>query len=563
MAKTIAVEWDDREIRLACGGKHGSQIALEAVRKVPMPTTTDDVYQSVAVAIRKFCEDFHIAKPHVVASVPRGSMEIRAIQLPPADDNELPDLVRFASQRSFAQIGDSWPLDFLKLPPTEQEGLSVLAGAVNPAVISKLQLSCAPLEISGLLVRSIATANLTTASAPSLRQECILVVNVVGQEVDLVVAEAGHVTLTRTVRLPEGQEGQGASALLAEIKRTRFAAESQRGTAKPTSIVLWGDCGEGNDVVSLIENGTGINVKQLFVQQIADCKSLTPSTESLEQFAPLVGMIHHDAFKDGQSLDFLHPRRPVAKRSPYWSIGIAATAAAILVLAGGWWYFSAHRKLDREIADLIDQSSKLDENVKQANALVARWDKVKKFQEANIQWLDQLVYLSDQSLPASRVIFDQATFSADPRTLLGRVATKVAATSPEDITDLEASLRSPSHAVHVKKTVESKDKNVAYRWIGDQFQIDIHPDQVKPPQTKPLDPANATSNQDDALKDTSSEQMAASGQESVGTSEPSESASSESETSELKPNEEGSSETDRIANPSSAEGDTASEGGKP
>lgn len=482
MAKLIAVDWDDREIRLACGGRQGSGIAVDAVRTIPMPTTTDDIYQSVAVAIRKFIEDLHLSKPSLVASVPRGSLELRAMQLPSADDNELPSIVRFAAQRNFAQIGDSWPLDFLKLPPTEQEGLPVLAGAVNPSVITKLQAACAPLELSGLLVRSIAMANLTVAAVAQLRDECVLIVNVVGQEADLVVAESGQVTMTRTVRLPEKQEGQGATSLLAEIKRTRFAAESQRGTARPTRIVLWGDCGEGPDVVALIENGTGINVTQVFVQQLADCKSLKNPSESLESYASLVGMIHHEVFKDARSLDFLHPRQPEAERSPYWTIGAIAGTAALVLVAAIWWYVSEHKKLDRQIVALTEESNNLDENVKNANYLIARWDKIQRFEKANIQWLDQLLFLSDQSLPADRVIFDKTSFTANAQTQVGKISTTVAAISPETITELEARLRGNGHAVQVKKTIESKDKGIAYKWIGDPV-IEIRPDQVVPPQS--------------------------------------------------------------------------------
>jgi hypothetical protein len=483
MAKVIAVEWDDTEIRLACGSRSGSSISLDAVQCVPLATTTDDPFQSIGVAVRAFAESCNASRCDVYAAAPRGSMELRSIQLPPSDDNDLPDMVRFASQRSFAQIGDSWPMDFVRLPPTEQEGLTVLAAAVNPMVISKLKSACEPNNLQGLFVRSLATARLAISAQSNLQQQCVLCVNVVGQEADLVVTENGQVTMIRTARLPDSGETAVAQALLGEIKRTRFAAESQRSTAKPTHIVIWGDCGGGKDIVSVLEEGTKIQVSQIRLVDAVQATGLKNDTSSLEQFVPVAGMLHQAFHKDEFSIDFVHPRKRQEKKKPVLQLAIAAVVAIAALGGGIWWYIGKHKALDKQIAELQSSSKTMDENVKIASTLIAHWDKLEKFEKSNVQWLDQLVFLSEKSLGPDKVMFDSLSFSADPRTGRGRMSSNVVATSAEALTDLDASLRDEAHSVQIKKSIESKDKNLVYRWIGDPV-IDINYDKLTPPAKK-------------------------------------------------------------------------------
>ncbi len=48
----------------------------------------------------------------VIVSVPRSRVELRNLQLPKAERDELPDMVRFAAMRQFTSVGDTWPIDF-------------------------------------------------------------------------------------------------------------------------------------------------------------------------------------------------------------------------------------------------------------------------------------------------------------------------------------------------------------------------------------------------------------------------------------------------------------------
>jgi hypothetical protein len=523
MAKVIAVEWDDTEIRLACGSRAGSGISIDAVQCVPLQSTTDDPFQSIGVAVRAFAESCNAARCDVYAAAPRGSMELRSIQLPPSDDNELPDMVRFASQRSFAQIGDSWPMDFVRLPLTEQEGLTVLAAAVNPMVISKLKSACEPHNLQGLFVRSLATARLAISAQSNLQQQCVLCVNVVGQEVDLVVTENGQVTMIRTARLPESSETAVAQALLGEIKRTRFAAESQRSTARPTHIVIWGDCGGGKDIVSVLEEGTKIQVSQIRLVDAVQASNLKTDSKSLEQFVPVAGMLHQASHKDQFSMDFVHPRKRQEKKKPVLQLAIAAVVVVAAIGGGIWWYISEHKALDKQIASLQESSKTMDGNVKLASKLIAHWEKIDKFEKSNVQWLDQLVFLSEKSLGPDKVMFDSLTFSADARTGRGRMSSNVLATSADALTDLDASLRDDAHSVQIKKSIESKDKNLAFRWIGDPV-IEINYDKLtapvkKPVEAKPAEATSGTAEKEATSPDAESEQTATETETAPATSE--------------------------------------------
>ena len=49
--------------------------------------------------------------------------------MPPAPDNELPDLIRFQAMREFGAMQSDWPLDFIPLDSDPEQPRSVLAAA--------------------------------------------------------------------------------------------------------------------------------------------------------------------------------------------------------------------------------------------------------------------------------------------------------------------------------------------------------------------------------------------------------------------------------------------------
>jgi len=67
-------------------------------------------------ALKEVLKQAGIKAGAAIACVSRNDIELRAITLPLVDQNELPDMVRFAAPRYFASVNDNWPLDFITMP---------------------------------------------------------------------------------------------------------------------------------------------------------------------------------------------------------------------------------------------------------------------------------------------------------------------------------------------------------------------------------------------------------------------------------------------------------------
>ncbi len=467
MARLIALEWDTQELRLASGVRHGATVAVDHLAAAPLAgdpsLTQDELDARIQASLNQLVTSLGLSKSEVVFAAGRASVELRSLMLPPATDNELPDMVRFAAQRAFAQLGDSWPLDFIKLP--SHEGVQVLAAATSPVVVTKakkLAEQCG-IVFKQLMLRPLSTIALTLASAPALRDQAMLIVSVVGDEIDLVIADQGAVGLMRTARLPQGDPAFRQKALAAEIKRTRIASESQTPAVKPIHLVLWGDIGSGAGLAQGLAEQTGMSITELSLPKSVELKgAAAKGVADVERFAPVVGLLHHALHPEFPAIDFANPRKRVEKKKPVREMSIAGVALAAVIGFGAWWYYSEHSRLSNAIALLKKESKDLDETVSISQKKIDEWNKIRKFMQSDINWLDQLAVLSERSLSADQMIFGETMFAIDPLTGDGKVTGAVGATQSEFLTQYEQRLREAKYVIQGKGATPSRDPK--YKW---------------------------------------------------------------------------------------------------
>ena len=473
MARLVAIEWDMQELRLASGSKQGGRVAIDHLLSMPLTqdgtaATPENVDEFVASALAKLVQKAGVARSETLIAAGRGLVELRSLTLPPASDDELPDMVRFAAQRTFAQLGDTWPLDFIKLPGVTDAGQQVLASAMNPALISKIKKSVelSLLDPKKILLRPMASAALANAVHSSLNNSSAIIVSVVGEEVDLLVSQNGTITLIRTSRLPQGDHSVREKAIIAEIKRTWMASESQVPAVQPTQLVIWGDLGIGPALGTSLTEKTGLPTTVLSLKNAADIRSSVPSGD-LEKFVPVVGMIHQVSHGQHNFIDFLSPRKPTEKKKPILQIALASTVAALLLFYGAFSYYSTHKDLDSEIANLKRELKGQEKLVATSQRKSAEWEKVAKFLRSDIVWLDQLAYLSEQALPAdSMVLTGQNVFSINSQTGAATMTANVAAIEQEMLTEVEENLRDNEHTVTGSRAGMNKDTKSNYPYVS-------------------------------------------------------------------------------------------------
>jgi len=436
VAKLLAIDWDPAELRLAWGASKGGTLRLDGLAAAPLaspagasggPTT-----EVLSAALRRLISEHHLAKSEVLWGVGRSAVEMRPLQLPMCEPDELPDMVRFTAQRTFAQLGDHWPLDFLPLPAPSaatQTGQAMMAAAVSPSELEQARqvFQSAGLELKQATPRGFAACGLLPSG--ELTSDAWLLVIASPSEVELVVTEAGRPVMIRTARLPSGDPQLQAKGLAGELKRTLMAATSQRPSAAVQGIVWFGSAEQLGPWQETITTATELPIRIIgFQPSITDPPGLAESAPgdlgatSLSRFAPLVGLLRASGGTAPPSIDFLHPRRPQPKRIPRSRLLLAGGAMAALVLGAAGWLWKTHADLDREIADLRAQQQELTGSVETATRIEQRWLATERFMAGNISWLDTLRNISEASLTPQTVRFEKANFSLAQAELRGGAA---------------------------------------------------------------------------------------------------------------------------------------------
>src|SRR5438552_9446434 len=130
----VALEWDNREARVAVATVRSPGLLVEQVFSVPLaprgdgPINEEQVGQTLAEALAAR----GVRRADALVAVGRGSIELKQLSLPPAPDDELAAMVRWQAQRDFHSLGEDWPLDFLTLAAAPDQPRTVLAAALPP-----------------------------------------------------------------------------------------------------------------------------------------------------------------------------------------------------------------------------------------------------------------------------------------------------------------------------------------------------------------------------------------------------------------------------------------------
>jgi Tfp pilus assembly PilM family ATPase len=410
MPKYLALEWDEHELRVATASQRGNTAVLERAFAVPLAAAEDKPHDAAMVAgvLREALAGESVRKIETLAVVGRPSIELKELSLPPAPDDELPDLVRFQAMRDFTQLSDDTPLDFIPLRADGEEHRNVLAAAISNDLLSEIRATCtqAGLDLRHLVLRPVAAASLLRRHKPAVGQVRMFV-DLLGEEVDLTVLDDDSPLLMRTTRLP-GDAGQPefCRPVFLEIRRTIASVQNKLHGRRVESIWL---CGDGRSqqlladmVRSELELPTELFDPFTAFEQSGALRGRLPEHHS--RYAPLLGMLADAAAGDRHSIDFLEPRRRPQAQTRRREATIAAVCIAALALIFVGWTWWRLKSLDDEIAELGRRGSDLDKQLKQNVQVEKEAAELDKWLAGDVPWLDVLFRLSTNAPKAEEVM---------------------------------------------------------------------------------------------------------------------------------------------------------------
>jgi Tfp pilus assembly PilM family ATPase len=469
-AKIIALEWDNREARVAVATARGTGAVVEDAFAIDLAApNADDTSLGPEAIGRRLAESLAqrgVTASETLVALGRTSIELRSLALPPVPPNELPDMVRFQAMQAFAGIGEDWPLDFVELE-THGEGTSVLAAVVAPRQVQLVREACQAggLTPSCLVLRPFAAASLLRRDATIDTDRNLLVVDLLPDGADLIAVIAGQVVFMRTVRSPAGHDVEVQSrALAGELRRTIGAAQNQMGGRRIEQIVLLG--------AEMEHTGLQQSLAQTLSLEVISCDpfqcvslagTLQPSPpDNSGRFAPLLGMIADHVAGERHAIDFLNPRKrpvpPSRRRRTVVLTAAVALVCGVIALAVGWKL----KQFDAEIAALQIRSADLEEVVERARTLVAKAEAVQEFTDGDITWLDEIREVAVRIPGPEHVILDDLTVKTElgpggAMTLRGSVRTAAV------IAQFEDSLRYHDNVVAGRYSrVDSKRRDYPY-----------------------------------------------------------------------------------------------------
>jgi Tfp pilus assembly PilM family ATPase len=465
MPRILAIDWDRHEVRgvLISSGPTGTSLlgawAASLDRADGAASSSKQIGDRLAAAMSGRIS----GKVTTLIAVGRDNVQMQLLALPPAPPDELPEMVRFQSEREFTTLGSDAALDFIPIAGDAQTPHQVLAVALTSGGVAEAREIAAALEAQPdrITLRACAAAAIVQRAGVIAADQVALVVNPLTDEADLTVQAGDKVVLMRTVRLPESNQTEVRQrALLGEIRRTIAAVRQQLADRKVDEVIVCGNAATLDQSGRLSDElDVPVSMFDPTTHSPAGLNSQSVPAESLARFAAVLGMALNEADRRPPIVDFANVRRRAEARrfTRVHALSVAAAAIAALWLGVYLWRQISEptnqlAELEARIADLQSQADMYEEVTAQA-AAVEHW------MATDVNWLDELEQFARRVRPqplvseefpvADDVVVTQLTMlrppGADP--IGGRIDLQAKARSDAAVRDLEQRLRDERHRV--------------------------------------------------------------------------------------------------------------------
>lgn len=398
MTRFIALDWDRIEARIIVARTTGNEISVDKVAAVPITLEgqgQDTNFDGLEEQLKSVLRSERAGKAPVLAAIGRSAIELRTLKLPPAPEDELPEMVRFQAMREFSSLTEETPLDFVALGDAAQEPGEVVAAAIPLDLSRQLDnaLTEQGCEIARSTLRPCSAASLAMRRDPKSKVGVALVIAQQADSAELSVLKNGIVVFTRSFRLPAGwHPGETGEPLLGEVRRTIVAAQNQLSGTKIDRIVMFGTETEHAGLRERLEDRTKLDVT--LIDPFDGIRVSGAAAEQPERFAALIGMLKDEAAAVRPTFDFKNPRKkPEPESNSRTYLLYAATAATValgLIFLVWWQYQTLNNKISRQKMAI----NALKRDNKYLAPVIELQNKLDHWKRGDKNWIEELNYIS-------------------------------------------------------------------------------------------------------------------------------------------------------------------------
>ena len=468
MTKHIIIDWQRDGLFVAMGSRRGANVTIDTL----VTTKGGGDGSSTAISTQLFALakqlDLHRAEATIIA--PREVLEFRTLTVPRGQADEVPDMVRFQAHRQMANIGDTWPLDYILLPDQAgQEGIAALAATMSPAHMAEIEATCSDLGIhlTRVLARPLEIARWGVAAGGLANTDAGLIIALSQTHADLLLVSQGSLIQVRGTRLPD-DAALMASTLTAEIRRSVMAAASYINNQGVSKILLIAAPDLAERVEGAVAQGTGASVA------IIDPASILPASlperheiahRSANRLAAIAGVLLNPTPDKREIIDLKNCKRREPKKARKREAILAAAAAGVLALGSVAWWWSTHASLDDQILLAQAEEKQKKELIDANGKLIKHREDVDRFLNGSVNWLDEIAYIAAKVPPADQVVLSNPIFDVLPDNS-GRITVVVDSRDAQAISRMEIDLSDERHSVTGSGSQERAQKKGEYGWTA-------------------------------------------------------------------------------------------------
>lgn len=504
MSKQIIIDWQRDGLFVAMGTRRGNSVAIETLVTTGGEGATGS---STAISTQLFAlaKKLDLNKAEATIIAPREVLEFRSLSVPRGDADEVPDMVRFQAQRQMANIGDTWPLDYVLLPDQPgAEGISALAATISPAHMAEIEATCSDLgiQLTRVLARPVEIARWGVMLGNLSDVEAALVISVSETHADLLTVSYGSLIQVRGTRL-SSESTSMAGALVSEIRRSVMAASNHLNNQPVTKIVLIASPDIAEKAESQISEATGASVAvvdpaSILPSQLAERHELAHRAAS--RIAAVAGVVSNPSPDQRNVIDLKNPKRRQPKKGRKRELMIAGGGAAALLLTSLYLWWSSHAELDQQIRTAQKTEAEKAEQVKTLSPQIKQRQDVDSFLAGSINWLDEMKFLAANAPSSSDVVLTNPSFDylVDRNSGRGQITVTAEARKGDHLGQLRTALNDKDHEITGSGPKEMAIRRGEYGW-DERETIRIAPRAwdplAKPPTAKPPVAAAADSKQ--------------------------------------------------------------------
>lgn len=462
----IAIEFDDQHLLVTAAQSGTARPCITHMVQLSIAEKSDE---EVGQALKDQLQEIGVSKCDGIAIVSRSVTEIRELLVPPAPEDELPDMIRFQARSEFASLADDWALDYVPLSITENKPTQVLAAALTPQLDTTIKTICrlANVKLKRILLRPFAAADLLKSQFAN--GELGLLVDQNLDTTDLSLIDGQKLISTRTVRLPASMSAdQRSKQLISEVRRTLAAARTASQGRKVKRVVISGKEAKNRLLAGDLAGPLGMEVDFLdpFSKVEVENRPLLESLEFPGRYMSSLGGLQLELAGTRPDIDFLNPRRPVVKKvdyTKYYYYAALAAGIAFFAFVLGWRTLGAQKEEIAEKRATLNEKIRInegDDNMPSVNQRLAEIGRIDAWKTDEVNWLVELSEFSNRYLLPDDVVADSFTASFRPGSagtidLKGRIVDDLAKTD-----ELIESLGQRPYSVEPKDTgVDTTDRD--------------------------------------------------------------------------------------------------------